>query len=163
MVLQITIFDTKIEYFLPRKIPPIWDPISLSVNPNLPIWVQENITCMVEVGTSLSSPPLLTFVQWWEGGPFQDFRTKFVPRSYFRTLLHTDRKFFMIYMQKRDKVDLFFSYLQLNQGDVASVRPVFQEARFGHFLSRNKCQTLIKQWNEPRVFFYFTKLVVFVY
>ena len=46
MVLQITIFDTKIEYFLPRKNLPIWDLISLSVNPNLLIWVQENITCM---------------------------------------------------------------------------------------------------------------------
>ena len=46
-MLQITIFDTKIEYFLPRKNLPIWDPISLSVNPNLPIWVQENITCML--------------------------------------------------------------------------------------------------------------------
>ena len=56
--------------------------------------------------------------------------------------------FFMIYMRKRDKVD-FFRYLQLNQGDVASVRPVFQETRFGHFLSRNKRQTLIKQCNEP--------------
>ena len=52
--------------------------------------------------------------------------------------------FFMIYMRKRDKVD-FFRYLQLNQGDVASVRPVSQKARFGHFLSRNKRQTLIKQ------------------
>ena len=30
-MLQITIFDTKIEYFLPRKNLPIWDP-------NLPIW-----------------------------------------------------------------------------------------------------------------------------
>ena len=31
MVLQITIFETKIEYFLSRKNLPIWDP-------NLPIW-----------------------------------------------------------------------------------------------------------------------------
>ena len=43
-MLQITIFDTKIEYFLLRKNLPIWDPVSLSLNPNLPIWVQENIT-----------------------------------------------------------------------------------------------------------------------
>ena len=46
---------------------------------------------VVEAGTSSSSPPLLTFVQWWEVGPFQDFRTKLVSRSDFRTLLHTDR------------------------------------------------------------------------
>ena len=27
-----------------------------------------------------------------ERGPFQDFRTKLVPRRYFRTLSHTDRR-----------------------------------------------------------------------
>ena len=65
--------------------------------------------------------------------------------EHFYILIGETLKFFMIYMRKRDKVDFFFRYLQLNKGDVASVRPVFQEARFGHFLSRNKCQTLIKQ------------------
>ena len=50
--MQITIFDTKIEYFLPRKNLPIWDPISLPENPNLPIWVQENITCMQRLTSS---------------------------------------------------------------------------------------------------------------
>ena len=83
----------------------------------------------------------------WVGG-FQDFRTKFVLRSYFRTRLHTDRRnsevFHDIYA-KTGQSRLFFRYLQLNQGDVASVRLVFQQARFGHFLSRNKCQALIKQ------------------
>ena len=53
MVLQITIFDTKIEYFLPQKNLPIWDSISLSENPNLPIWVQENITGMYKQTVSL--------------------------------------------------------------------------------------------------------------
>ena len=81
-------------------------------------------------------------------GLFQDFRTKFVPRSDFRTLLHTDRRnsdvFHDIYA-KTGQSRLFFRYLQLNLGDVASVRPVFQEARFCHFLSGNKRQTLIKQ------------------
>ena len=46
-------FDTKIEYFLPRKNLLIWDPISLSINPNLPIWVQENITCMTQGSVNL--------------------------------------------------------------------------------------------------------------
>ena len=68
--------------------------------------------------------------------------------EHFWILIGETLKSFMTYMRKRDKVD-FLRYLQLNQSDVASVRPVFQEARFGHFLSRNKCQTLIKQWNEP--------------
>ena len=64
--------------------------------------------------------------------------------EHFCILIGETLRFFMTYMRKRDKVD-FLRYLQLNQSDVASVRPVFQEARFGHFLSRNKCQTLIKQ------------------
>ena len=68
--------------------------------------------------------------------------------EHFCILIGETLMFFVIYMRKRDKVD-FFRYLHLNQDDVASVRPVFQEARFGHFLSRNKRQALIKQWNEP--------------
>ena len=85
------------------------------------------------------------------GGPSKILERNLSPEAiseHFCILIGETLKFFMIYMRKRDKVD-FFRYLQLNQDDVASVRPVFQEARFGHFLSRNKCQTLIKQRNEP--------------
>ena len=39
----------------------------------------------------------------------------------------------------------YVRYLQLNQSDVASVRPVFQEARFDNVLPLNTCQILIKQ------------------
>ena len=80
-------------------------------------------------------------------GPFQDLERNLSPEAiseHFCILIGETLMFFMIYMRKRDKVD-FFRYLQLNPGDVASVRPVFQEARFDHFLSRNKRQTLIKQ------------------
>ena len=81
------------------------------------------------------------------GGPSKILERNLSPEAiseHFCILIGETLKFVMIYMRKQDKVD-FFRYLQLNQGDDASVRPVFQEARFGHFLSRNKCQTLIKQ------------------
>ena len=46
---------------------------------------------VVEAGTSSSSRHYRHL--FCDGkGPFQDFRTKFVPRSNFRTLLHTDRR-----------------------------------------------------------------------
>ena len=58
--------------------------------------------------------------------------------EHFCILIGETLEFFMTYIRKRDKVN-FFKYLQLNRDDVASVRPIFQEARFGHFLSLNKC------------------------
>ena len=85
----------------------------------------------------------------WKGGPSKILERNLSPEAileHFCILIGETQKFFVIYiyMRKRDKVD-FFRYLQLNQGDVASVRPVIQEARFGHFLSLTICQTLIKQ------------------
>ena len=70
-----------------------------------------------------------------KGGPSKILERNLSPEAiseHFCILIGETLTFFMIYMRKRDKVD-FFRYLQLNQGDVASVRPVFQEARFGHF------------------------------
>ena len=48
MVLQITIFDAKIEYFRRKKISLSGTPISQPKNADLPIWVHENLTCMVK-------------------------------------------------------------------------------------------------------------------
>ena len=53
-MLQITIFDTKIEYFLPRKNLPIWDPISLSVN-QISLFESKKIS---HVCAPLASPPV---------------------------------------------------------------------------------------------------------
>ena len=99
--------------------------------------------CSHQAGALSSSPPLLTL----EGVPSKILEQKLSPGAiseHFCILIGETKVFHDIYA-KTGQSRLCFRYLQLNQGDVALIRPVFQEARFGHSLSLNKCQTLIKQ------------------
>ena len=58
-MLQITLFDTKIEYFCRKQISLSGTPISLPKIADLPIWAQENITCMMSISAGSESEILI--------------------------------------------------------------------------------------------------------